>query len=385
MHLLFFALIAGAHAITFHPQGNSDSMVELGSATGMESATTYGSVHFAEMNMGAEKPPKSVDELLSKVTSVQDRIKLLPKATSKWISYGSRFSKKVSDGAWQGSLKLDEEAKQGALLNKLKNKHVVFLGDSVTRYQYLNLAHHLLHGKAPEKPFFFYHEASEWNSWFPDSNQRLQSDNGHEICDCWRGDPSKGQNFVENRFLEMPKANVSVTYLPWLDSKHSFTAHWTPDQGYPIQTGCRPGACDASSQELQTLGSHGEEGTIAFLKNYVMKLKPTPTHIVMNRGLWGRDLTEQGIDAIFAAGEELKKAHPHTTFIWKTTNSDLLDVFPELHGEDSKKQIKHAEEHGWKILDLFDASKNVESWYVDNFHVNEQASAYFNSLLLNLL
>eukprot|EP00966_Prymnesium_polylepis_P319017 7368268-Prymnesium_polylepis.1 len=34
-------------------------------------------------------------------------------------------------------------------LSWLHGKHIVFVGSSITRYQYLNLAYHLLHGQSP--------------------------------------------------------------------------------------------------------------------------------------------------------------------------------------------------------------------------------------------
>merc|ERR1719359_2579900 len=101
-----------------------------------------------------------------------------------------------------------------------------------------------------------------------------------------------------------------------------------------------------------------------------MKLKPSPTHVVMNRGLWDRQsFRPENAEKIFAAGEKLMKAYPHTKFIWKTTNDDMLDLWEEGSEQNAQEEMNHALAHGWKVLDLFHSSKNIPSWYVDNFHV----------------
>lgn len=80
-------------------------------------------------------------------------------------------------------------------------KTVVFIGDSVTRYQYLNLIYFLELGTWPD-PFF--HDKvmkgnpcceqsfQNWDTFYQEVNQAF---NGNELCDCWK----RSDILVENR------------------------------------------------------------------------------------------------------------------------------------------------------------------------------------------
>ena len=106
------------------------------------------------------------------------------------------------------------------LVSLVKNKTVVFLGDSVTRYQYLNLIT-LLHRSRWPDPFITdevvdgsvcceasFWEAGGWRAFYNASNFVLD---GNELCDCIKS----GKDAIENRHYYNPKLNTTVVFI-WL-------------------------------------------------------------------------------------------------------------------------------------------------------------------------
>lgn len=123
----------------------------------------------------------------------------------------------------------------------LTDKHVVFIGSSVARYQYLNLAHHLLLGRAPSytltdkglellaamnitnRPTKAGNYESYWAQWNLASNRLLnQGEGGSEVCDCFRGLPSSANNDlvsekqmhnVDMRYATSHRHRAALTYV----------------------------------------------------------------------------------------------------------------------------------------------------------------------------
>jgi hypothetical protein len=109
---------------------------------------------------------------------------------------------------------------------RLQNLRLVFLGDSVTRYQYLSLAYYLRYGywydttisptvsnlmnaHSFHHPF---HPNEDWNEFFIQSNRILHP---FEICDCIRG---SGMNtsydiLVERRYFYDDQYNNMLVYI----------------------------------------------------------------------------------------------------------------------------------------------------------------------------
>ena len=112
-------------------------------------------------------------------------------------------------------MKLPPSLSDERLFSSLRDKVIVFIGDSITRYQYLNLA------VAIERNYRWpnaYHDDEElpgsvctekvykdFNRFFAYTNKAL---NGNEMCDCWK---DKLHNY-ENRRYYNPSLNVSLVF-----------------------------------------------------------------------------------------------------------------------------------------------------------------------------
>lgn len=99
------------------------------------------------------------------------------------------------------------------LENCFRGRHIIFIGDSVTRYQYLNLAQRLtygtwtaFHGSSPLSE-----SEKTWNSWPHFMEQTNLRFKGLEICDCFR---NPGHPWIsENRYYFNPVLGVRLTYI----------------------------------------------------------------------------------------------------------------------------------------------------------------------------
>ncbi|KNC76460.1 hypothetical protein SARC_11039 [Sphaeroforma arctica JP610] len=141
--------------------------------------------------------------------------------------------------------------RKGAL-QILSGKHLIMVGDSRVRYQYLSMAFWLENGywppdtygegdiKSPAKEGLW-RDIGGWKQFFSDTNSYL---NGEEECDCFREDKWPIENIIfENRYLHMEKYNVKVTYL-----MHYKRNNWPNTSDIWGHHGFGPLACDDIEQ-----------------------------------------------------------------------------------------------------------------------------------------
>ena len=109
------------------------------------------------------------------------------------------------------------------VLEMLRNRELIFLGDSLTRYQYLNFVDFQHTGQWMSRPPYSESERQwsktkgNWPLFLKMTNLRL---GGNEICDCYR-DPAHPLDIVgpvgvkENRHYLDLRYNISVKFLWW--------------------------------------------------------------------------------------------------------------------------------------------------------------------------
>lgn len=102
-----------------------------------------------------------------------------------------------------------------------RNLQLVFIGDSITRYQYLSLAYFLRYGRwwdsphdSPNNLFNAHsfrhpaHPSEDWNEFFLQSNRMLYP---MEACDCVRS--MDGEIVCERRYFHDPERNNTMVYI----------------------------------------------------------------------------------------------------------------------------------------------------------------------------
>jgi len=262
----------------------------------------------------------------------------------------------------------------------LTDKHVVFIGSSTARYQYLNLAHHLLLGRAPSytlthkglellaamnitnRPTKAGNYESYWSQWNLASNRLLnQGEGGSEVCDCFRGLPSSANNDlvsekqmhnVDMRYATSYRHRAALTYVQWFMDEIPFRGHWHPELGYPIRVSCAPGECGPpyhwqlggqSGEQLDALLKRAAplspampapgvrptasyvEPLVVLLDNVIMQLQPRPTHILIGAP-WPGDIngatwmSMARFAELLAAGNRImsRSSGNAIRFVWKT-------------------------------------------------------------------
>lgn len=117
-------------------------------------------------------------------------------------------------------LSFTPDVKQENITSSLRNKTIVFLGDSISRYQYLNLITLLQRDRWPhafaddlqiggsvccEAAF---RSMGGWTTFFNRTNYAF---NGNELCDCVR----TAHDSIENRHYYNPALNTTVAFF-WL-------------------------------------------------------------------------------------------------------------------------------------------------------------------------
>ena len=112
----------------------------------------------------------------------------------------------------------------------LHNKTIVFIGDSLTRYQYLNLAYFTVHQRWPPhfdplcREIAFDRkdksrsppegESDGWKKFNEYSNSILRN---FELCECYREKRwwLHKDSIIENRYLHVPQVGLKMFYIAW--------------------------------------------------------------------------------------------------------------------------------------------------------------------------
>jgi hypothetical protein len=108
-------------------------------------------------------------------------------------------------------------------------EHIVFMGDSLTRYQWVALAQSFARGhelSAEEFPSsVIEREWRHWTQFYNGSTQRLEP---HTRCDCHRSYAKPvGSKTIENRYFWTADGQLNLTYIAVLDPSN-LIGSWAP-------------------------------------------------------------------------------------------------------------------------------------------------------------
>ncbi len=251
-------------------------------------------------------------------------------------------------------------------LRCLAGQRISFVGDSLMRYQYLNLLHWWRTGNwsgPPGQPPL--EDEGQWGGWgefFRGTSQRIEAGGGggegggrgsgagaapagaaaaepavvpaSALCDCWR---ERGEGWIETAFEHryFREAGRGGGALPvefnyhfllgggvrmrghersWLGADNcttTTTTTTTPTHpGVCVQTGCAIGQCNSTPTHWSALGPLEALGRVARLDR--------PHTIVLNSGIW-EAWTGEGRVGEVAAGGRAAGAEGVGALVWKTT------------------------------------------------------------------
>ena len=221
-------------------------------------------------------------------------------------------------------------------LNTLRNKKIVFIGDSITRYQYLNLVYFLERGHFPQ-PFCTDEKLPQsvccqrnvgsskditWNSFFQSTNEGLH---GNEICDCVR----KKHFNLENRIYHNKEHNSLVAFF-WLGRDLGINLRASMFT-HPLQPACllqtnedTQRDTNRSCHNIAFAASQFDNVTLIgdAIRNITVSVNPDM--MLMNWGhhtmyKWQKGLGRLQYESITHAIQQLRVDKYQTLFYWKTT------------------------------------------------------------------
>ncbi len=159
------------------------------------------------------------------------------------------------------------------------NINIAFMGDSLTRYQYLDLVYFLSHNGTWVSPednpnMVFEKTHPDWNSFYEFTNTMLKP---YETCDCFRNEGLINHNiFIENRYFRDSRNNNTVTYLQKFGDK-PFKTSWDVSDIHNHHE---------LVKDINNVSIVRHFGWIDTVKQFVCKMSPKPSHFIFNSGLW---------------------------------------------------------------------------------------------------
>lgn len=241
---------------------------------------------------------------------------------------------------WFGEGCDEEEFTPGAAAACLANHSLLFMGDSVTRYQYGNLVSALRRGswEVEDPPNEYSHGWGTWKDFFIGIAARMGSE---EICDCGRGSgdlfstfferphgawgegPNQSMPLIEARYFTRPAAGLSVMHMSQLSAEKGTAWHdpaWMGvfcDSPPCLQQGCSVGECMPRHSDARD-----EPWTItagySTLLEFAARMRPKV--IVYNIGIWDYPSLEY-IDGLIAAFRIAMRDYGLRLAVWKTTTT----------------------------------------------------------------
>ena len=258
------------------------------------------------------------------------------------------------------------------LLSGLKGQHVVMVGDSLQRYQYLSLIYALEYGSYPkdeDKPnicregdyrnlpseVMSSHDLKEnergWPAFMVVTSHKFA---GKERCDCYRS-PTDAKYTVENRFYRKVWPSGEVTSVSYFTKLNTPTIH-----GHTFQDG---------PPSILNITMHGKIGRKSLdwdlrVDEFLAKLMrrelpiggdsplPQPTIVLWNEGIWN-DNYKGTIDSITAGAAAFRDSGVRLQ--WKTTTRNFFTEYQNFQSfaKEAKAASDYAVERGLEVVDAF--------------------------------
>ncbi|KAI9199484.1 uncharacterized protein BJ171DRAFT_214606 [Polychytrium aggregatum] len=248
---------------------------------------------------------------------------------------------------------------------------IIFIGDSVTRYQYLSLAYRLSHGHWQfEEPGFnktteiIDRDWHDWERFMRGTNALLK---GNEVCDCYRNgtwDWTKTVEYIENRYFKTP--HYTMTFFQAYDD--------------------RPGVCHTKGRLFPEKGAPYFDApldwcyTIPALLDHIDKTYGQSI-IVLNLGIHGSDYVK------WATAFARHSTRSGSILIWKQTTPSSDGRMPESKDFELFNIFKSSKVvvmPTWRMLtDLYNADNSAV--FYDRVHFLPHINKLMNQKLAEIV
>mmetsp|Transcript_13044 Transcript_13044/g.18467 ORF Transcript_13044/g.18467 Transcript_13044/m.18467 type:complete len:669 (+) Transcript_13044:156-2162(+) len=219
------------------------------------------------------------------------------------------------------SAHLEEITSKNALLPK--EQHIVFIGDSLLRYSFLEWLDqkHFLRQEREYAPPELINEkfSSSWLSYFNSSTNHFQ---GNLYCDCRRSQNFSLNSEIENRYY--------LTDALWATYLQGYGDNMAHGRFLPLEANSSV-ISPADGPDKDT--SHCKWGYMGedwdkMISDYVSKFQQKPTAIVLNAGLWPNEGIRNNLGNILRASRDVMG--DKGVVIWRgmTKMRDSIDASP---------------------------------------------------------
>jgi hypothetical protein len=274
----------------------------------------------------------------------------------------------------------------------LKNQHLVYMGDSVMRFQFTSLVHFLQSGRwfSARPQVTSEKQVGSWREYYRNTSKRLQGPQAHLICDCYRLNGVVCENWFY-RDWSSSGSSLNVTFFKLFGAQptygHSLSfLNATCANGPCVQAGCEPGDCDShatAGADWHWMLREGPQQALRFVADTLR-----PTTLLLNSGMW--DCFDPLAEAVVAGGGAL----PNARLIWRTTTpySTGANKCP-----DEPLLVERLRGAGWSVSNAFAAVKvlaeqanweglpPIEEVFEDHIHFTEPIYRAMNELFLDEL
>eukprot|EP00981_Chlorochromonas_danica_P007289 scaffold1636_cov165-Ochromonas_danica.AAC.13 len=251
-------------------------------------------------------------------------------------------------------------------LSFLRNKRIAFIGDSLTRYQYLSLAWFLSSGQWLEDPGLtpLTHEKRwpDWSSFFHSSNMRMGC---HEILDACRA-IGEIQEIRENRYFYHFGLNLSISmnlYLPYKTNKMMLNMDFPTVKDFNSRCMFSAHGMKYSNRYFNEVNySSSFESIQSFITGWIAPVQPD--YLVFNHGFWSPEMVYEP-SYLPSVMQAARNASKHV--IWKTTTSGSRN--PRQYEDDNLRQ--NLSSLGFIIFDAFALTKHIcyaKGSHYDRYH-----------------
>jgi hypothetical protein len=248
----------------------------------------------------------------------------------------------------------------------LRGKHLVFIGDSRVRYQYLSFVYWLLYdgkiegaGPLPEKSIVKEKQWTSWNEFYNDTNRILSTRGAREICDCFR--EYLPSDAIENR--QWVWEGMKISYFQYFATDLKMRGHtFFSPQDPPLM--CSPGRCRPPTTWNGTI----YDGIIQIAEFTNL------THLVVTNG-WGTNDGLVGSPLWNRTAATLTARNVKVILQERAAPPSQLNNYPPLLHNETFVSLRSLSNYYYSLPDAH--------W--DDMHYNSWVYYDFSQLLLNSL
>lgn len=205
----------------------------------------------------------------------------------------------------------------------LRNKRIVFIGDSLTRYQYLNFVHVIHKNSWTLSDYPSFENEHQWQSWHlfhTGTSLRLGC---QEICDCYRND-TNFKTMRENRYYYDINLNLSISLL-----------FWTPPMLTRLSYLPTVTFLNSIEDSMRIVNNYDGAAPLRYdiLNLLDQVIKPMqPDVLIVNQGFWTHKLIRDNVAFRNKFAAKLYRTAKYA--VWKKTTTPCSDNPTDRDGTD---------------------------------------------------